>query len=347
MSVIMNYYRHIDRTRIQFEFLCFLPCEDTYEEEIVSLGGKVHFVQKPTSIQGINSLVDFFKAHKNRYQWLHNHEVYLSFLLKPLASQYKIKQFIVHSHTTQYSDRPLSAIRNRFLCMPIQFMKCERFACSEAAGIFLFGHGKKKFKVMPNAIELNRFTFDSGIRAMYRQKLNVEDEFLIGNVGRFVPQKNHKFMISLFGKIHDIEPRTRMVLIGEGPQKDEIQKKVLEFGLQDAVVFAGHRNDIENYLNAMDLFLLPSIYEGLPMSCLEAQASGLPCIISDTITNEVQLSQRVKRLRLDDVESWLRECLVYINENFGNVRTDNRLCSNVIPNICEEARQIMEFYERG
>lgn len=137
MSVIMNYYRHIDRSRVQFDFLCFLPCEESYAKEINELGGQVFFISKPSaSPRTLKELTAFFKKHQGEYQWFHNHEVYLSFLLKPISEHCGIKDFIVHSHATRYSDRKWAAVRNRILCFPIRFMKCHRFACSEAAGFF-------------------------------------------------------------------------------------------------------------------------------------------------------------------------------------------------------------------
>ena len=346
MSVIMNYYRHIDRTKIQFDFLCFIPCEESYEEEISSLGGTVFFVSKPSSLSAVNELREFFKKHSNEYQWLHNHEVYLSFLLKPLSKHYGVNKFVIHSHATQYSDRPLPAIRNRFLCIPIRFMKCERFACSEAAGIFLFGGNKRtSFKVLPNAIETQKYSFNEGERNICRQELNLTSEFLIGHIGRFVPQKNHVSLVEIFHQVYNVSPKTHLLLVGDGPLKSSVQEKVKSLGLENNVHFTGYRSDIAFLLNSMDLFVLPSLYEGLPMSCLEAQASGLPCIIADTITEEVRLSSNVHRIPLTSQKQWVDKCLYYAEHSQSTANRGLRKTPNCIPDIIIEAQKLKDFYE--
>lgn len=292
MSVIMNYYRHIDRDKVQFDFLHFIACEDSYMEEIRELGGKIYCIDKPgSSFQSIKQLNSFFRLHAGEYTWLHNHEVYLTFLLRPIAKRYGLEKFIVHCHATKYSDKTLNAVRNRILCLPIRFMKVERFACSEAAGKFLYGEKMLKAGkvfIMHNAIDCEKFRFQPEVRERLRKEMGLEGKFVIGHVGRFERQKNHEFLIEVFAECKKEIDSCILLLIGEGSLRAKIEKKVVEKGLKNSIIFLTKRNDMEYLYQVMDLFVLPSLYEGLPVSCLEAQVNGLECIVSRTVTDELK-----------------------------------------------------------
>lgn len=348
MGVIMNYYRHMDRSKIQFDFLCFLPCEESFEAEIHSLGGRTFFVSRPVHWQGIKELSDFLRMHSGEYKWFHNHEVYLTFLLKPLTAHYGLNNFIVHCHATQYSDRILAAFRNRITCLPIPYMTCTRFACSEAAGNFLFGKrrsGKHSFWVIPNAVERGKFLYNSEVRNRYRRSLHLEKAFIIFHIGRFAPQKNHLFLLEIFYDIALSIPEARLLLAGDGPLKEGIEKKACELGIFDKVLFLGQRDDIPELLQAADLFVLPSLYEGLPVSCLEAQAAGLPCLISDTITDEVCLDERIRRLPLENRRAWVEKGLECYSGFCVDNREEERRCPEALPDIAYEAAKLTDFYE--
>ena len=292
MSVIMNYYRHIDRDKVQFDFLHFIACEDSYMDEIRELGGKIYCIDKPgSSFQSIKQLNSFFRLHAGEYTWLHNHEVYLTFLLRPIAKRYGLEKFIVHCHATKYSDKTLNAARNRILCLPIRLMKVERFACSEAAGKFLYGEKMLKAGnvfIMHNAIDCEKFRFRPEVRERLRKEMGLEGKFVIGHVGRFERQKNHEFLIEVFAECKKEIDSCILLLIGEGSLRSKIEKKVVEKGLKNSIIFLTKRNDMEYLYQVMDLFVLPSLYEGLPVSCLEAQVNGLECIVSRTVTDELK-----------------------------------------------------------
>ncbi|WP_320968927.1 glycosyltransferase family 1 protein [Hungatella effluvii] len=292
MSVIMNYYRHIDRDKVQFDFLHFIACEDSYMEEIRELGGKIYCIDKPgSSFQSIKQLNSFFRLHAGEYTWLHNHEVYLTFLLRPIAKRYGLEKFIVHCHATKYSDKTLNAVRNRILCLPIRLMKVERFACSEAAGKFLYGEKMLKAGkvfIMHNAIDCEKFRFRPEVRERLRKEMGLDGKFVIGHVGRFERQKNHEFLIEVFAECKKEIDSCILLLIGEGSLRSKIEKKVVEKGLKNSIIFLTKRNDMEYLYQVMDLFVLPSLYEGLPVSCLEAQVNGLECIVSRTVTDELK-----------------------------------------------------------
>ena len=347
MSVIMNYYRHIDRSRVQFDFLCFLPCEESYEKEINELGGQVFFISKPSaSPHTLKELTAFFKKHQGEYQWLHNHEVYLSFLLKPISEHYGIKDFIVHIHATRYSDRKWAAVRNRILCFPIRFMKCHRFACSKAAGNFLYSYkdnSQENFYILKNVIDASKYYFNLNIREKYRHILGIENSFVIGCVGRFTSQKNLFFLLQIFKQLSEEVASAKLLLIGDGPLNKKLRRTAKALGIYKNVLFLGSRSDIPQLLQAMDVFTLTSVYEGLPISCIEAQAAGLPCILADTISSEVAFNNNVCFLPLDSEKQW-SSAYKYILDTPKNMRIAEREKEPFLPDIKAEARKLTQFY---
>lgn len=329
MSVIMNYYRHIDRDKVQFDFLHFIACEDSYMEEIRELGGKIYCIDKPgSSFQSIKQLNSFFRLHAGEYTWLHNHEVYLTFLLRPIAKRYGLEKFIVHCHATKYSDKTLNAARNRILCLPIRFMKVERFACSEAAGKFLYGEKMLKAGnvfIMHNAIDCEKFRFRPEVRERLRKEMGLEGKFVIGHVGRFERQKNHEFLIEVFAEVKKRRPESVLLLVGEGSLEQKLVYQVKKLKLQEDVLFLGQREDIVLLLNVMDIFILPSLYEGLPVSCLEAYNTGLPCVISKNITPELAKLPHIITKEISSKDQWINEI---IKQSDYMQRFNSTLCKN-------------------
>lgn len=352
MSVIMNYYRHMDRSRIQFDFLCFLHCQESYEDEIRELGGRVFFVSRPGISPGSRrELKEFFREHGREYAWLHNHEVYLSFLLKPLAGENGISRFIVHSHATRYSDRKFAAVRNRILCIPIKWMKCHKFACSREAGEFLFGAGAVKagkVTILNNAIDVETFRFCPEIRQEIREEFGFSDRFVIGHIGRFVPQKNQEFLLEVFAKAVKKCPDLSLLFIGDGPSKKAVEEKSRALGLNGKNVrFLGQRTDVPRLLNAMDVFALPSLFEGIGVVLMEAQANGLSCLASDQVPREAKITETVKFLPLDP-ENWIRE---FCGESHSRNHTQREALS-IRENfqkrgfdIQQETRKLEDYYE--
>lgn len=343
MSVIMNYYRHIDRGKVQFDFLHFVECEDSYTDEIRSLGGRIYCVEKPgSSLRSVKQLDSFFRGHTKEYTWLHNHEVYLTFLLRPISKRYGLENFIVHCHATKYSDKSWNAVRNRILCLPIKFMKIKRFACSGAAGRFLYGEKMMKSDkvfVMHNAIDCDKFRFRPEVRERLRKEMRLEGKFVIGHVGRFERQKNHKFLIEVFAEVWKQNPHCRLLLIGSGLLEKSVLQETYNLGINEYVYFLGERDDVADLIQIMDLFVLPSLYEGLPISCLEAQAAGLNCLISDQITDEVMVTNTVQQLSLRK-RNWIK---VITQAAFSTVVSrDANLKLHYV--IQHESRQLQNYY---
>ena len=307
MAVIMNYYRHIDRDKIQFDFLFFKdsPANTTYIDEIESLGGRVYLIEQPTHIfHYIRKLNKFFEEHKNEYAILHIHEVYLTFLLAPIAHAHGLK-VITHCHSTKFSDKPCNSIRNRLACIGINKHADLRFACSKAAGIALYGKSAD-FTVINNAIDLDKFAFNAAKRAKLRNGLNLEDKIVIGHVGRFSKEKNHRFLVEVFYEFQKTLPNSALLLIGEGPLMKSVKEQTRSLGLKDKVVFLGRRTDVADLYNVMDTFLLPSLFEGLGVVLIEAQANGLPCVASSCVPDEADVEGITFVSLKQSVEEWHR-----------------------------------------
>ncbi|SFQ51608.1 Glycosyltransferase involved in cell wall bisynthesis [Psychrobacillus psychrotolerans] len=315
MSFIMNYYRAIDKDKIQFDFLVFDTDEDSYKEEIIKLGGRVYSISRvasknPFFIQ--KEINKFFNKHKNEYKVIHYHAISIWHLALNIAKKHGIKHRISHSHATMYSDNKLSAIRNRMLISQMKKNANHYFACSEAAGRFLYGENilnDGKVNIINNAVDCSKFKYDKIKRDKIRKELGVENELLIGHVGRFNEQKNHLFLIAIFKYILQKEPNTKLILVGEGPLREAVEEKIEILKIKNNVTILGKRNDVADILCAVDIFLLPSLFEGLPFVGVEAQASGLPIVLSESITKEIGLNNYTFISLEASIESWANKIL--------------------------------------
>ena len=287
MSVIMNYYRRFDRSRIQFDFLYFAEMEKSHEAEILSLGGKTYFLGNASFNKDYKEkLKKFFKEHEGEYTAVHCHPIWAAALVGGIAKKSGVKHVISHSHSTKYSEKPISAIRNRLMMPVILKSSTELIACSGDAKE-LFGKRKDVF-VLHNAIDIKRFIYNSENREKIRKEFSVKnDETLICHVGRFSVEKNHSFMISTFKELLKDLPTAKLLLVGDGVLFKQTKTIASDLSVSDRVFFTGKRYDIPEILSAADVFILPSLFEGVPLSIIEAQASGLPCVLSSTITKEV------------------------------------------------------------
>lgn len=307
-TFIMNLYRKIDRNQIQFDFLCGEERSGAYDDEIKTLGGKIFHLKPRTApnplnhLQEVRALARFLRKSETKYDvfHIHTHHAFSAFLSVVGAKLAGIKTIVVHSHNTsaQYHLKAHELFKKLLCCF-----KIKRFACSEAAGFWL--HGKKDFKVIHNGVDLDVFRFDADKRDDIRQELKWGDKKIIGHIGRFNGQKNHTFLIEIFEALHLKEPNTHLVLVGKGELEDEIRKLVSEKQLNDAVTFLGVRDDVHRLYQGMDLFLFPSLFEGLSVVLVEAQTCGLPCLISDTITPEnVFVDNVIQKSLKDSAKEW-------------------------------------------
>lgn len=309
-NFIMNVYRKIDRERIQFDF-CMAKKEDGFfEHEIRQLGGKIFKLDEITKI-GIGKYRKQFGKilEENQYDVVHCHMSAWCWIFLPVAKKRNIRIRIAHSHNSHVTMKTYKGIVNNLMALYVRHTHSKYanllLACSEEAAYWLYGSNGKAV-IVKNGIDTEKFLYDEEKRNRIRTGLGIaSDELLIGHVGRFTPQKNHGFLIEIFRRYHISNEKSRLLLIGSGVLQDNIRQKVKEYGLKSVVIFAGNLENVCDYMSAMDLFLFPSLYEGLPLTLIEAQCSGLNCIISDIIPKEAVITAQVTRCSIhSSPEKW-------------------------------------------
>lgn len=304
-QVVMNYYERIDRSRVQFDFLVEKGSPVVPVAEIRGLGGRVFEIPPvPDPIRCTACLEDLFR--EERWPIVHSHVNALSVITLRAAKRAGVPVRIAHSHSTAGRGRG-ELLRNASKAVLRRFSNVyptHRMACSRYAGEWLFGKGAD-FEVVYNAIDLSRFTFDAKVRAEARADLDlVGDQLAVGHVGRFEPQKNHRFLIEAFAELVKHRPDAVLLLVGSGEAEALVKGWADERGVAGRVRFLGQRDDVGRLYQAFDAFALPSLYEGLGIVGVEAQAAGLPCFLSDRIPREVDVTGTVRFLPIDDVRVW-------------------------------------------
>lgn len=346
-TMLMNYYRHIDREKIQFDFLCNKKKPGAYDEEIYKMGGKIYHTPglNPAKYpQYLKYMKQLFESHKE-YRIVEAHNGALGVYALHAAKVNKIPVRIFHAHgasITKDWKLPIKLVCKAMLPANMNYY----FSCGIAAARCYFGDkvvDNNDYELIPNAIEVERFIFDKKIRDTMRKKYGFENKNIIGHVGRFMTQKNHSFLIDVFEKVAQQDKNAMLVLLGDGELQSEIQKKVSEKGLSDKVYFAGNVGNANEWYNVFDIFVLPSIWEGLPVVGVEAQANDLPCIFSDTITTEIGLSEKAEFLSLQEsVSVWVQSIL---NGFKNSTRKDNtQLITDNNYNIKYEAMKLQGRY---
>ena len=302
--MIMNWYRNIDRSKVQFDFL-LRSRENIYADEIEKLGGKVYYTAEYPRhyLKNLSETLAFFKEHASEYSAIHVHCNALLYVNGfDIAKKYGIKTRIIHSHNTKAKNRIYGIVhklnRGRVRRVATHFM-----ACSSDAGKWAF-NDKIKYDVLTNGIDAAKYSFNSDARERMRHDLGLGDSFVIGHVGRFLDVKNHKFLVDVFERMARKNDRAELVLVGTGPLEEEIKQIVADKGLSDRVHFLGVRKDVHELYSAFDCFAFPSKYEGMPVALLEAQTSGLPCIVSSAVSVDSVVTNFVKMLPIDDADVW-------------------------------------------
>ncbi len=310
-SFLMNYYRKIDKTKFQFDFLCNSYEKIAYEDEIIESGGHTfHFIARSKNYTRYKrELENFFKKYAREYNtiWVNVCSLANIDYLK-MAKKYGIKKRIIHSHNSQNMDSKLRGMLHKINKQMLERWATDYWACSEDAAKWFFKDSLlKKSIVIHNAIDVDRMQFDELKREKIRLDNGWDDNTLvIGNIGRLHFQKNQKFAIDVFKKLYDLNSDYRLVLIGQGEDEAEIKCKIHQYNLDNVVIMAGIQNDIQGWLSAFDLFLFPSVFEGLSIVALEAQANGIPVLASEkVIPVDVRINKNFEFFSLHkSVEEW-------------------------------------------
>lgn len=343
-TMIMNLYRNIDRDKVQFDFVENEGNEAAFDAEIKQLGGKIYRCPR---YNGKNHFTytrwwnSFFKAHRDEYPIVHGHigstaAIYLSIAKKHGAYT------IAHSHSAGSG-----CAMYRMFSYPTRYIADNFFACSKDAGIARYGEAlgndNNRCQVLNNAIDARRFSFNQKTRKQVRSELHVaENAIVIGHVGRFVEAKNHLFLIDVFADVRKRNPNAVLLLIGDGERRAEIQAAIAEKHLEDAVILTGVRSNVWDFYQAMDVFVFPSVYEGLPVSLVEAQASGLPCCVSSNVPRDSAITDLVQFIPLEDsAERWAEIALQSVKTSRPDMLSE---IQNAGFDVISTAKWLENFY---
>ncbi|MDO4269903.1 MAG: glycosyltransferase [Eubacteriales bacterium] len=313
MSVILNYARYMPGD-IRFDVMYFVQTEDDRTKEIEALGGRVVKIAPPGLHSFCRDDVDaYLQAHKGAYSAIHIHLPYLASLLAPKARRAGVSKVYVHCHSTWFSLEHRNSLRNRIFNLPTERLADHMFACGRDAGVYWYGKRameRGRVKVLPNAIVCDMYRFSQAKRQIMREQLGLTEELVVGHVGRVSPpQKNHPFLFRVFAEIYRKRPDAVLLLAGAEPN-EELAALAERLGIQAAIRWLGLRSDVAQLLQAMDLFVFPSFYEGLPVAVVEAESAGLPVVMSDAVTDEVCVTKQILRLPLSLApEEWAKRAL--------------------------------------
>lgn len=346
-SVVMNYYRHMNHKKIQFDFICDNDSTNIPYGEIEALGGTVILVPPYQKVFEYQKELKKVLEQKN-YKIVHSHINTLSLFSLRAAKKAKVPVRIAHSHSTTNKKEWKKNLMKSVLRPFSKVYATDYFCCSELAGVWLFGnktYNEGNVFLLNNAIDLEKFKYDEKLRNQKRRELKIEDsKIVLGHIGRFVKQKNHESLIDIFNEIHKENKNTILVLAGQGPLQEEIKNKVEKLALEKYVYFLGQRNDINELYQAFDAFLLPSLYEGLPVVGIEAQTSGLLCILSDNMTKETKVIDSTIFLSLEEnIKTWSKTLFESLS-NHKRIDRTNEITKNGF-NIKIESKKLEIKYK--
>lgn len=304
-SVIMNYYRKMNKEGLQIDFIVTSEINMEYRREIEKNNSRIYYIKRPKNLRVFMYMRELYKLiKKNRYDIIHIHGNSALMAIETVTSFLgRVPVRIIHSHNTT-CDYP---ILHKLLSPILNLTYTHGFACGDAAGKWLFK--KDKFELIKNGIELGKFSYDETVRAIYRNKIKAGNKTVIGHIGNFVYQKNHEFLIDIFNELIKVDKDYILLLISDGYLLDSIKEKVEKLGIEKNVIFLGKTSEVNGYLQAMDIFLLPSHFEGLPVVLIEAQAIGLPCLVSDQVSSEANLTDSIEFISISNVALWVNKIL--------------------------------------
>ena len=346
-TFLMNVFRNIDRSKFEFYFLCYGSKKFDYEDEIYELGGhiiRIDMIGKKNILKSILKLKKIIKDYE--IDIVHAHTYYNSMFAVWAAYKCNVKKIITHSHNTFSEPKPSGLKKIYFLIAKYIINKYSNFflACGKEAGDALF-YKKNKYLIYYNGIELEKFVYDGNIRNEKRKELNIkEDEIIIGHVGRFEKVKNHEFILKIFLEFLKLNSNAKLILIGDGTLKEKVIQKSYESGINNKVIILGKREDVNLLYSAMDIFVFPSLFEGLPLTLIEAQTNGLPIIASNTIDANVNITHEIEFISLkSDASKWAMEICKKIGKRYNYIGSIKKSEYNMKENVFK----LEEIYKEG
>lgn len=342
--VIFNLYENIDTTQVQFDFLVERPGK--LDKKITDMGGKIYYLYKKEKGAYYSALLHFFSEHPE-YKIVHTHTHARMGLVLKAAKSCGVQCRIAHSHNARNDLPRVVSFMKGIKSIPIEKSATHFFACSLNAAKWLFPHKANECKVIYNGINLNRYMYDEHNRLRVRKSLGIsENTFVLIHVGRFASEKNHKYIVKILESYNkEASSEWKMLFVGEGPLEEAIRTQVKDAGIMDHVLFLGARNDVNRLYSAADLFLFPSLHEGLGIVVIEAQASGLPCVVSDAIPPEADLEVGLlNTVRLNENSDKWVEMIETIKQVNNSREHQNHTILNGKYNIKRVAEQMQQFY---
>lgn len=324
-TMMMNLYRNIDRNLIQFDFILDHSEQLYFADEVKSLGGKIYVLPEFKGKNGfeIKKAWNNFFAEHTEYKVLHSHVRSYASIYIPIAKRHGVKT-IIHSHSTS-NGRGIVALIKTLMQYPLRYQADYFLGCSREAGEWLFGKkivNSSRYFMLRNAIDTRQYQISESVRMKYRTELVAKEKTLVFiHVGRFHEAKNHIFLLEMFSEYLKNNNDSLLILIGDGDLRTVIENKIQSLNINNNIRILGTRNDVSNLLQAADCFLFPSSWEGLPVTVVEAQAAGLPCLISDAVTNDVNLSTLVKKIPINQgIKPWINAMknIEYAKKNVVN-----------------------------
>lgn len=347
-TLIMDIYRKVDRSKVQFDFLVNSDKDEFYNKEILSLGGRIFFIEKYKITNWhkyTTKLKEFFFEHAE-YKVVHCHLGSVSSVFCGIAKKFN-KFVICHSHNT-YGNLNIRKIIYRINVFPVRYIADAFFACSYLAGEERFGSyvmRSRKGKVLKNGIDVEKYSpKDDEVDCLKKELCIASDDTVYIHIGRFTEAKNHRFLIDVFSGVYKKNNNSKLLLLGDGALRDEISQRVSELGLDHVIIFVGNVKNVETYLNLADAMIFPSLWEGLGIVLIEAQATGLPCFVSNSIQPEAIINDNVKVLNLEDgADKWIKTILANNYERLSAEKSrDNVRAAGF--DIVKVAKDLEEFY---
>ncbi len=342
-KVILNLYNNIDREKIQFDFL--LNEQGELDDEIKNLGGKIFYVDKNCASKDYyKKLIDFFCNNNYEVVHVHTHENML--LALKAAKKSGVKCRIIHSHNSRQDLPKILKLFRLHRNLEIEKYATDFLACSKEAAKWLYPTKYKYTKIIFNAIDIKKFIYNENVRKNVRKKIKIKDnEKIIISVGRFARQKNHTRFVKIAKKLAEKKSDLKFVFVGTGPLEDKIKCEVEKNGLENKFIFLGNRNDVNELLMASDLFLFPTLHEGLGIVLVEAQFSGLNCITSDIVPEEADIGLNlIKKINLRKSNKYWSNQVINVLERVKDRNINEKFINSANYNIKNIASDVQEFY---
>lgn len=349
-SMIMNIYKNIDTTKIQFDFIVHYKVDSEYTKDIEKLGGKIYVVNDFKGynfIEYINSWHNFFKEHRD-YSIIHGHMGSTASIYLNIAKRYGLYT-IAHSHSVKRNNS-IKHILFNLISYRTKYIADYFFACSSDAAISRYGRNilqKNNYKLLKNGIDFNRFAFNNSARSNFRKKMGIEDDtIVVGHVGNFKKVKNHIFLIKTFNLFLESHPNSILILVGTGELEEEIKQNCIKLGIRKKVIFLGSRKDVELVMQGMDIFLFPSISEGLGIVLIEAQSLGLRCLVSKNIPDEACITPIIKKCLSDDEKDWVNMMNTMLQTQVNREIFNRSKLEENGYNVVTVTQYLYNFYDR-